>query len=49
MKAIYFQKNLLDSTGAYTEEAGCDLAGRLVADKETENTGSIFSYTLICS
>ena len=36
---FFFQQCLLDSTGAYTEEAGSELAGRFVADADTENTG----------
>ena len=36
---LVFQQCLLDSRGAYTEEAGNELAGKFVADADTENTG----------
>ena len=35
-----FQQCLLDSNGAYTEDAGQELAGRFVADSDTENAGT---------
>ena len=43
----FFQKNLLDNTGAYTEEAGSELAGRFVADSTTENTSKLSGLVLI--
>ena len=45
--SILFQKNLLDNTGAYTEEAGSELAGRFVADSTTENTSKLPRLVLI--
>ena len=45
--SILFQKNLLDNTGAYTEEAGSELAGRFVADSTTENTSKLSRLVLL--